>query len=62
MMNINEELVLVKYQEMKLIGITEDFLNKEAFGDLKIFINKKPGMVLFSFQIDDLEKLYIGAD
>ena len=61
-MKINEELIKAKYQEMKRLGISEDFLNEEAFGELKIFINKKPEFLLFSFTIDKSENLYIGSE
>ena len=61
-MKINEELIKAKYQEMKRLGISEDFLNEEAFGELKIFINKKPELLLFSFTIDKSENVYIGSE
>lgn len=61
-MKINEELIKAKYQEMKRLGISEDFLNEDAFGELKIFINKKPEFLLFSINIDKSENLYIGSE
>jgi len=52
----------MKYQEMKGFGIIEDFLDEKAFGELKIFINKKPKILLFSCKLDDSEIVYVGSN
>ncbi len=58
---INEELVKNKYQEMKSQNKTEDFLDEKIFGEVRIFINLKPKMVLFFLQIEP-DTVYVGSN
>ena len=60
-MNINDELIRGKYLEMKSLGLTEDFLDKKAFGALKIFINSKPKTLLFSCKLNNTDIIYVGV-
>ncbi len=55
------KFVKQKYQEMKNLGQTEDFLDEKKFGKLKIFINIKPKDVMMSFDVGD-DKVYIGTN
>ena len=61
-MMVNIELIEMKYQEMKRLGITQDFLDKKAFGELKIYINKKPKTLLFSCKLDNSDIVYVGSN
>lgn len=58
----NEELIRSKYQEMKRLGKTEDFLDEKAFGGIKVFVNKKPMFSLGSYPISETEILYVGSE
>ena len=58
---INEEIVKKKYQEMKDLNNVEDFLDEKSFGEIKIYINIKPKMVLFSLPIDP-DVVYVGSN
>lgn len=55
------EQILEKYYKMKSLGIDEDFYDLGHFGKMKIFINKKPDIVLFSITIDN-DIVYFGAN
>jgi len=55
------EQILEKYYKMKSLGIDEDFYDLEHFGEIKIFINKKPKIVLFSINIDN-DIVYFGTN
>jgi hypothetical protein len=57
---INTGLIEEKYKEMKERGIAEDFLDT-AFGQLKIFINHKPEITMFSIQIG-VDWVYVGSE
>ena len=59
-MLIHEELIKGKYLNLKNRGETEGFLDEKHFGEIKLFINKKPESVLFPFKIDD-DIVYIGS-
>lgn len=61
-MLINEGLILEKYQEMKNLNITENFLDEARFGAIKIFINVKPAMCLFKIVFDDTDIVYVGSN
>lgn len=58
---INKELIEEKYRKMKRQAITEDFLDFEAFGELKVFLNHEPELILFSVEID-VDIIYVGGD
>jgi len=57
---INTALIEEKYKEMNERGIDEDFLDP-AFGQLKIFINHKPEVAMFSVQLE-VDRVYIGSE
>jgi hypothetical protein len=50
---VNRDLIEDKYLEMKRQGISEDYLDKEAFGEIKLFINQEPTDILLSLQIEE---------
>ena len=56
-----KSLIEEKYQKMKLAGLTEDFFNKEKFGELKVFINNKPKFSLISERIG-ADQVYLGSN
>lgn len=63
-MKINKEIKEImenKYKEMKGKNLSEDYLNKGIFGDLMVFINKKPKYSLFSIEIDS-DNVYFGSE
>ena len=57
-----KEMIENKYKEMKGKNISEDFLNKEALGDIKIFINKKPQYTLPLSEEFGTDKVYVGSE
>ena len=59
-MMVNEELVIGKYLELKEKGETEGFLDEKHFGAIKLFINKKPDLFIYTGQIDE-DIIFIGA-
>ena len=61
-MLINSGLILEKYQEMKNLNKTEDFLDEARFGAIKVFINAKPGMCLFKIVADEADIVYVGSN
>lgn len=60
-MFINTKLIEEIYTQMKKDGKTEGFLDQESFGNIKIFINKKPKEILFSIKIDG-DIIHIGTE
>ena len=58
---INRELLEEKYRLMKDRGLTEDILDFEALGELKIFINHKPKFTLCSLRINSYI-VFVGSD
>ena len=60
-MVLNNELFEKRYREMTASGLTEDFLDKNAFGELKMFINAEPKKVMFLMKIGP-DDIYIGTD
>lgn len=64
-MNINKNLIEKRFKELKEQGKTEDVFNKEAFGDLKIFINKEPKFPIVTHPFVDgttAVTIYIGSE
>lgn len=59
-MEINKK-IKEKYEEMKKSGKTEDFLDKEHFGELKLFIKTEPKEVLFFLELDP-DTVYLGSN
>jgi hypothetical protein len=59
-MEINKKIE-EKYEEMKKSGKTEDFLDKDHFGELKLFIQTKPKEVLFFLELDS-NTVYLGSN
>ncbi|HNX54548.1 MAG TPA: hypothetical protein PKO30_03100 [Prolixibacteraceae bacterium] len=57
---VNRELIEGKYLEMKQRGVSEDYLDKEAFGQLKLFINEEPECYLLSIKIEE-DILFVGG-
>ena len=57
---IFEEMIYVKYHEMKSSDITEDFISNTILGKIKIFINTKPEYCLLSLKFED-DNIYIGS-
>ena len=57
-----EDLVARRYVEMRENGLTEDFLDKNTLGNIKLFINTKPLIVLSSFVIEESDTVYIGSN
>ena len=59
------KIVKEKYEEMKESNVTEDFLNKEFFGDMKLFINpeKKIEFSLVKVTMSpSKDVVYVGSD
>ena len=56
-----EKMVGERYKEMKEGNISEDFLDRVVWGELKIFISKKPRYVLFSTEINS-DQIYVGSE
>ena len=62
-MKIDEEIISLvekKYQEMKKNNNSEDFLDKDVWGGIKIFI-RKPKHCLASLKVDN-DSVYIGSE
>ena len=57
----NNDLILKRYQEMKASGKTEDFLGAE-FGQIMVFINKKPRYVIMPKIEEGGDVIYVGSD
>lgn len=57
-----EDLVARRYIKMKENDLTEDFLDKNTLGNIKLFINTKPLIVLSSFNIEESDTVYIGSN
>jgi hypothetical protein len=55
------EKIKKKYKEMLKDKISEDFFDKEYFGELKIFINKEPLYPLMFLEIES-DKIYLGSE
>lgn len=55
------KFVTKRYQEMKNLGKTEDFLDEKKFGKLKIFINEKPKDIMLKFPLEE-DEVYIGTN
>ena len=58
---VNKELIEEKYRDMKDRGATDDFLEFEAFGQLKIFINHKPKFTIVTLPIEE-DMVYVGIE
>ena len=58
------KIVKEKYEEMKKSGLTEDFLNKEFFGDMKLFINpeKKIESSLVKVRMSNKDVVHVGSN
>ena len=58
------KIVKEKYEEMKKSGLTEDFLNKEFFGDMKLFINpeKKIEFSLVKVRMSNKDVVHVGSN
>ena len=59
-MNINTELLKIRYEEMKSKKIDEMPLD-EKIKNIKVFINRKPNNLLFDLKIAD-DDVYIGSN
>lgn len=59
-MNINIELLQIRYEEMKSKNIDEKLLD-EKIKNIKVFINKKPSNLLFNLKIAG-DDVYIGSN
>ena len=58
-----EGMAKKKYQEMKETNKAEDFLDREKFGEIKIFINPKEDLLISSltkFTVGD-DIVYVGS-
>lgn len=62
-MKIDEEIISLvekKYREMKKSNNSEDFLDKDVWGGIKIFI-QKPKHCLVSLKVDN-DLVYVGSE
>ena len=59
-MNINKELLQIRYDEMKSQDIDEKFLD-EKIKNIMVFINRKPKNLLFNLRIAN-DDVYIGSN
>ena len=60
-----KEMVENRYYEMKSKNLTELFFDKPIFGNIRMFINKKPTYSLASFEIEDGSQkvsVFLGSD
>jgi hypothetical protein len=57
-----KELVTEKYNEMKIVNKTEDFLDEKRLGGIKIFINSKPKYCLLTFHFENEDIAYVGSN
>lgn len=60
---MNQDLIEKRYLKIKSSGMNEDFLDKKAFGEIKIFINLIPKNLLFPVPLEHGDdKIYIGTN
>lgn len=56
-----EKIVMERYQQMIDKGLFVDILEEEKFGQLSVFIDKKPNFPLISFKFDTHD-VWVGAE
>ena len=56
-----EKLLYEKYQHMVTNGAVADILDEGKFGQLSVFIDKKPNFPLMNFEFDT-HKVWVGVE